>query len=157
MTKAAIQWNLNNDVDLDNALCLFETANDPETARQLARHFHERLKNADVVSIDEPLLIRYFRIVMGRMIEGAMKPEQAMGFALQKGKYAREDTESRDMAYAAYVVLERRKGKTKEAAVGEAANLFDADSGDRAAERAYQKYRGTFESFPDAVLHNLFS
>ena len=157
MTVTAIRWSLDNDADLDTALCYFETAHDPETARQLAQHFHERLKNADVVSIDEPFFIRYFRIIMDRLIEGRMKPEQAMGFALQKGKYAREDAEPRDMAYAAYVVWARRKGETKEAAVGGAANLFDADIGDRAAERAYQKYRGTFESFPDAVLHNLFS
>lgn len=151
-----MKWDLTNDEGLHAALCFFEVEHDPETARQLAAYFHERLKSADAVSIHEPLFIRYFRTVMHRLIEQGMKPEQAMGFALQRGKHARADTESRDIRCAAYVVLARRQGNTRLKAIGDAANLFhDADVGDKAVERAYKQYRETFDGFPDAVLQNL--
>lgn len=106
-----MKWDLSTDEGLNAALCFFEAEHDPETARQLATYFYERLKNADVVSIHEPLFIRYFHTVMHRLVADGMKPEQAMGFALQRGKYAREDTESTDIRSAAYVVWARKQAK----------------------------------------------
>lgn len=153
-----MKWDLSTDEGLNAALCFFEAEHDPETARQLATYFYERLKNADVVSIHEPLFIRYFHTVMHRLVADGMKPEQAMGFALQRGKYAREDTESTDIRSAAYVVWARKQGKTRLEAIGEAANrVYGPDEGDKAVERAYKKYRAAFDGFPDEVLHKLFS
>lgn len=62
-----MKWDLSSDVGLDAALCYFEAKHDPELAQQLAEYFNQRLKDADVVTIQEPLFVRYFRIVMGRM------------------------------------------------------------------------------------------
>lgn len=165
--RMGVKWDLNSDEGLDAALCNFEASHDPELALQLAEYFNQRLKDADVVSIQDPLFIRYFRIVMGRLCDDTdelhqkrkrFTPEQAFGFKLPRGKYLREDTESRDIRSAAYVMLARRQGKTRQKAVGEAANLFhSADAGDKAVEKAYIKYHPTFDHFPNAVLEILIS
>lgn len=182
-----MKWDLSSDVGLDAALCYFEAKHDPELAQQLAVFFNQRLKDADVVTIQEPLFIRYFRIVMGRMCDDTdelhrprkrMKPEQAFGFKLPRGKYEREDTESRDIRSAAYVIWalrqefkelqerkERKESQKKEQEVagllkafGEAAHRFHtADGGDTAAKYAYAKYREAFDGFPDEVLERLFA
>lgn len=176
-----MKWDLSCDKALDAALCFFEVKHDPELALQLAEYFNQRLKNADVVTIQEPLFIRYFRIVMGRMCDDRdelhrphkrMKPEQAFGFKLPRGKYEREDTESRDIRSAAYVIwalrkeLQERKGRQKKEqevagllkAFGEAANRFHGtEGGDVAVKYAYYKYRDSFESFPSEVLEGLFA
>lgn len=161
-----MKWDLSCDEGLDAALCFFEEKHDPELALQLAEYFNQRLKNADVVTIEEPLFIRYFRIVMGRMCDDhdelhqsrkRMTPEQAFGFKLPRGKYEREDTESRDIRSAAYVIWAVRQGDANLEAIGEAANRFhSANDGDIAVKRAFEKYRETFELFPDEVLESLF-
>lgn len=162
-----MKWDLSSDVGLDAALCYFEVKHDPELAHQLAEYFNQRLKDADVVSIQDPLFIRYFRIVMGRMCDDIdelhrprqrMTPEQAFGFKLPRGKYEREDTESRDIRSAAYVVWALSKKQGFLEAIGEAANRFhNADGGDAAVKNAYAKYRETFKEFPCEVLEGLFS
>lgn len=190
-----MKWDLSSDVGLDAALCYFEAKHDPELAQQLAVFFNQRLKDADVVTIQEPLFIRYFRIVMGRMCDDTdelhqprkrMTPEQAFGFKLTRGKYEREDTESRDIRSAAYVIWalrkecqEKKEKKEKEEkegrkrkghkdkvpettgllkACGEAANRFyGAEGGDVAVKYAYFKYRDTFESFTNEVLERVFA
>lgn len=176
-----MKWDLTSDEGLDAALCFFEDKHDPELAHQLAEYFNQRLKDADVVSIQEPLFIRYFRIVMGRMCDDTdelhrprkrITPEQAFGFRLPRGKYEREDTESRDIRSAAYVIWalrqelkERKESQKKEQEVagllkafGEAAHRFHtADGGDTAAKYAYAKYREAFDGFPDEVLERLFA
>ena len=182
-----MKWDLSSDVGLDAALCYFEAKHDPELAQQLAEYFNQRLKDADVVTIQEPLFVRYFRIVMGRMCDDTdelhrprkrMTPEQAFGFKLPRGKYEREDTESRDIRSAAYVIWalrqefkelqerkERKESQKKEQEVagllkafGEAANRFHGtEGGDVAVKYAYYKYRDSFESFPSEVLEGLFA
>ncbi len=162
-----MKWDLTSDEGLYAALCFFEAEHDPELAQQLAEYFNRRLKNADVVPIQEPLFILYFRTVMGRMCDDTdelhrprkrMTPEQAFGFALPRGKHEREDTEDRDMWSAAYVVLARRKGKTKQVAIGEAANIFhSADAGDKAVEKAYSKYRVVFDGCTDVALEQFIA
>lgn len=64
-----MKWDLTSDEGLYAALCFFEAEHDPELAQQLAEYFNRRLKNADVVPIQEPLFILYFRTVMGRMCD----------------------------------------------------------------------------------------
>lgn len=162
-----MKLDLSSDVGLDAALCYFEAKHDPELALQLAEYFNQRLKDADVVTIQEPLFIRYFRIVMGRMCDDTdelhrsckrMTPEQAFGFKLSRGKYEREDTESRDIRSAAYVVWARRKKQAMVDAMSEAAHRFHtADGGDTAAKYAYAKYQEAFDGFPDEVLERLFA
>ena len=162
-----MKWDLGCDEGLDAALCFFEEKHDPKLALQLAEYFNQRLKDADVVTIQEPLFIRYFRIVMGRMCDDTdelhrrrkrMKPEQAFGFKLPRGKHERENSESRDIRSAAYVVWALRQEHTTLVAFGEAANRFhSADGGDIAVKNAYAKYRWTFENFPSEVLEHLFA
>lgn len=162
-----MKWDLSSDEGLDTALCNFEAGHDPGLALQLAEYFNQRLKDADVVSIQDPLFIRYFRIVMGRLCDDTDEwhkqrkrstPEQAFGFTLARGKHQREDTELRDIRCAAYVVWARRQGQTKLDAIGEAANRFhSADAGDKAVEKAYIKYQDVFNGFPASVLENLFA
>lgn len=165
--RLRMKWDLNSDEGLDAALCFFEEKHEPELALQLTEYFNQRLKDADVKSIHEPLFIRYFRIVMGRMCDDTdelhrprkrMTPEQAFGFRLPRGKYEREDTESRDIRSAAYVVWALRQEHTTLVAFGEAANRFhSADNGDIAVKHAYAKYRESFEAFPSEVLEQLFA
>lgn len=174
-----MKWDLTSDEGLDAALCFFEDKHDPELALQLAEYFNQRLKDADVVTIQEPLFIRYFRIVMGRMCDDTdelhrprkrITPEQAFGFRLPRGKYEREDTESRDIRSAAYVIWALRKERQKKEKVdvqeavgllkafGEAANRFHGtEGGDAAVKYAYSKYREIFESVPNEVLERLFA
>lgn len=63
-----MKWDLTSDEGLYAALCFFEAEHDPELAQQLAEYFNRRLKNADVVPIQEPLFILYFRTVMGACV-----------------------------------------------------------------------------------------
>ncbi|MGV8889805.1 MAG: hypothetical protein ACOH2P_17555 [Pseudomonas sp.] len=138
--------------DLDFALASIQTGHgSKEAAQDLIEYFHERMSNG--YSYDEDFLRKLMEYVFAEIVEGKKSADQAFGLKSVRGKYEREDTTERDVTAAACMVLLIRKGTLWLAAKGDTANLlFPIDKGDKAVERAYQKYRAEIEYCPDEVL-----
>lgn len=132
---------------------------DPDIVMTIIRHYDE--KEIDELTQQElELLALLMKHVFAKVLTGKTA-DQAFGLKLAKGEYPRPDTLDRDVTVTIFIILKKRRGRTHLEAIGDAANkFFTADRGDKAAEKAYAKYRNVFENpyiFTDKILDHILN
>jgi hypothetical protein len=158
------KWDNATESDVSGALAAMESGGNKAAALALAQFFYERLDGGDgeldgereiAVKAFSPLMHKYMHLVLRRIVVDGWTPGQAMGFTARPGR-PKTGKEDRDIKIAAFVCLTRMKGKSKEMAVGDAANKYFPDgNGDRATEKACAKYEDAFNLFPVEALESI--
>ncbi len=152
-----MKWTCVTRADLNTAIAAIKFGHDPVAARNLIEYFHERMSNGDFY--DKDMLHLLMAHVFSEMVERQVPPEQAFGLKRKRGMRPREDTEARDLAATACVLMLMRKGETWESAVFDTARLLfpDGSRGDRTVARAYSAYHLTLDGFHDETLTQLLA
>jgi hypothetical protein len=140
--------------ELRSALAAAKTGTDPDSAHALMREMLTRIRSGDRSIM--PFVENWIIYAFGKVIEDGYSADQAFGLKARKGKYERPDTLERDIKAVAAVILSTRSGDSKQRAIGDAANLlFPYGTGDKAVEKACEKYMDTLNDFPSSLLRSM--
>lgn len=145
------KWDDVTPEELDTKIEYLKVNYDPELSHKVLELFHERMQDDE--HVDMGALYKLMKHVLALIIVEGRSADQAFGLKAIKGKYARPDTMSRDLRATAIVVMQMRKGATKEDAVTDAAEHMGIN--DRTIERACEAYQVGLTWLPDEALIQL--
>lgn len=143
------------DVPLDELFTLIEylkVNHDPERSLKVIACLSARMESDDYVPPE--LLQALTKHAFALIVEGRTA-DQAFGLKLIKGRYPRENNESRNMQAAALIVLQMRRDNSWETSVTDVAEAMGMGSEDSIVRRAYSEYKDVFSLFPNETLESL--
>ncbi len=153
------KWNDVTDADLEGALLVVKYDHDPSAAHALIEYFHQRIHGGR--PYNERLLLEFVAHAFKKIAVDKWSADHAFGISKKRkrGKHQRDDTSSRDIVGAAFMVLLTRNKISWEIAKANAAELFfdpDGDGrGQKAMERAYATYKDSFWGWSNEDLASL--
>lgn len=146
-----LKWVHIEDKTIYNLLLTLDSRFDPKLAFNLVECFHERMEHG--LPYNQDLLLKFIQPIFAKIVSG-QTPDVAMGFALAKGQYPRDNDPFRPiLVYAIYKQLVN-VGVTHSNAIIDTALELDLSEQTIRNELKSPLLEG-FE-YPDAILHSIY-
>lgn len=133
------KWDDVTNNGLYNHITSLHFNHDAALTRRVIEALYERMR--DDIPIPYEVLCHFLQPAFKKIIRDKKSADEAFGLKVSKGQHARRDTFNRDMAIAAFVILEVRSGKNNvEGAHMDAAEMYHVS--EPTVARAYKRFEG---------------